>query len=299
MNSRYKLDQTPVRVLKDFNSLISEKSPCSGSTSKSTKYLNYVDHQENITPYLQKKLEHLKNKILKHSAIEKPKFSIQIFKIIWIINKITRNRKKFAFNLFSKTEQPSIAFAQCPKCDHIGLSILTTSNKDNFSPTFSHKLTKILPPSQNHAKINENYLNLTPKSDNHSKVKVPKLNFAEMNKLKYKRYVTEGVNILKQVFDKPKKLALKKILLFQSSVIEHSSLDSIEFYQDYPFISEYQNESSQSNPKSLQIMSKNISIDSPSPTSCQKSVFKILFARLKKLIFRRKLKIFITLSNDS
>lgn len=303
MNSRCKQDLTRVRVLQNFNSLISEKTSYSGSTSTSTKYLNSVDYQENISPYLQQKLENLKNKTPKHIEIDKPKFSSQIFNIIWIIDKITRSRKNFAFKLVGKTEKPGIAFTQCPKCDYIGLSLLTTSNKDQFSPTFSSKLKKILPPSQSQKKINENYLNLTPKPDSHLKVKVPKLNFAEMNKLKFRRHVTEGLNILKQVFQNPKKQALQNLIQFNSSVIEHSSQDSPSLSQNYPFISILHLNSPSPfpspSPSLLPPSSKSIS-RSPSPTvRAQLSVFKILFARLKKLIFKQKLKIFITLSNDS
>lgn len=297
MSSRYKPDPSRVRVLENFNSLISERSSRSGSTSTSSKYLNREHHQENISPYLQRKLEQLMNKTPKLIVREKPKFSSQVFEIIWILDKFTRNRKNFAFNLIGKTEKSPIAFTQCPRCDHIGLSLLTTSTKDQFSPTFSNKLKKILPSRQIYEKIKENHSNLVVKQENIVIDKVPRLNFAAMNKLKVRKQVTEGVKILEQIINKPKKQAFKKINKFEASIIEHSSIESTGIDRKYTFgYVESQYDAYNPKPKETFLFQQSFFIDYPSPTFSQKTAFKILFTRIKKLIFRRKLKIFLTLS---
>ena len=300
MSSRYKPDPSRVRVLENFNSLISERSSRSGSTSTSSKYLNREYHQENISPYLQKKLEQLANRTPKLIVREKPKFSTHVFEIIWILDKFTRNRKNFAFNLIGKIENSPVAFTQCPRCDHIGLSLLTTSTKDQFSPTFSNKLKKILPSRQIPQKIKEIHSNLAVKQENIVIDKIPRLNFGAMNKLKIRKEVTEGVKILEQIFNTSKKQAFKRINLFDASFIEHSSIESTGIDRKYTFgYVESQYDAYNPKPKESLIFHQSFFVDYPSPTFSQKTAFKILFTRIKKLIFRRKLKVFLTLSKTS
>ena len=57
-------------------------------------------------------------------------------------------RQKFmgvTFRELSAVPSDPLAFTRCPKCDHVGLSLLTTSTQGNLSPRFLDKVKKMLP----------------------------------------------------------------------------------------------------------------------------------------------------------
>ena len=50
-----------------------------------------------------------------------------------------------AFIELNSVPSDPLGFTRCPKCDHIGLSLLATSTQGNPSPTFLDKVKKMPP----------------------------------------------------------------------------------------------------------------------------------------------------------
>jgi hypothetical protein len=210
-----------------------------------------------------------------------------------------RNRKSQTLQLLrkSKNERKSpdcpVVFAQCPRCDHIGLNLLTTSTQDQLSPTFFRKIQKIL-PFQN---LQKNHSDFSSSQKNQNPEKIPRLNFNAMNKLKIRKLVNEGTKVLEQVILSRKKSIFEDLDLFAASVIEYSSVESEGLERKYTF-GYVEAKPFYPKPKNEKIFEQSFFNDYPSPSFSQKTAFKILFTRIKKLIFRRKLRIFLTLSKD-
>lgn len=295
MSTRYKS-----KVLENFNFLASERSSRSGSTSTSSK-LKAEEQLENISPYIQRQLELLGNrKNTKILAREKQSFGMQAVQTAVLIEKLSWRRKNWGFKQLLKPENP-LVFTQCPRCEYIGLNLLTTSTKEQFSPTFSKKIKQILPSSKTftslHTKVREN-----PAPNNSSQrfqvkpsEKVPILN---ISKMKAQKNMQEGLRILDILKIQRKKSAFEALFNHVSSVIEHGSAESekgVERKYTFGYVPE---EYSYYKPKEPRIFQQSFYLDYPSPTLSQKTAFKILYSRIKKLIFRRKLRVFISLSKD-
>jgi hypothetical protein len=70
------------------------------------------------------------------------------------LSKIRLNQLGRTFRELNKASSDPIAFTQCPKCEYVGLTLLTKSTKDNFSPKFLDKIKSILPKRRQKFKLN-------------------------------------------------------------------------------------------------------------------------------------------------
>ena len=291
MSTRYK-----GKVLENFNSLASERSSRSGSTSTSSK-LKVEEQVENISPYIQRQLEILGyRKNTKILAKEKQAFGMQAVQVAVFIEKLSWRRKNWGFRQLLKPENP-LVFTQCPRCDYVGLNLLTTSTKDQFSPTFNRKIKQFLPSSKTLTSLNPRLRENPVLSANPQRFqeKVPVLN---ISKMKLKKNLQEGLSLLNTLKLERKKSAFEALFNHVSSVIEHDSVESekgVERKYTFGYVPE---EYSYYKPKEPRIFQQSFFMDYPSPTLSQKTAFKILYTRIKKLIFRRKLRVFISLSKN-
>ena len=176
-----KISSTPDNHILHRLQQLYESSKSSGMTPQKKKL-----HDQNMPPYIQKKSNNLNsNQVFesnsdtsfyeKYSKIWlKTSTSVSSIKIFLLT--ISKNHKKvlgLAFRKFSKTISDPLAFTMCPKCNHIGLSLLTTSTKNNLSPRFLDKIRGILPSSSHkHKEINKNISRDHEKSiiNNHSPI---------------------------------------------------------------------------------------------------------------------------------
>lgn len=76
----------------------------------------------------------------------KPIFPVTSAKILRLtFSKFIQKQLGIAFRKLNLTETNPIAFTRCPVCDHIGLTLLTSSTQGQLSPRFMEKVKRILP----------------------------------------------------------------------------------------------------------------------------------------------------------
>ena len=78
--------------------------------------------------------------------------SIKFFVVV--LSKLRQKVIGRSFRLLSLIQSDPLAFTRCPKCDHIGLTLLTTSTKDHLSPRFLENIKAILPSKPQNCKKN-------------------------------------------------------------------------------------------------------------------------------------------------
>lgn len=293
MSTRYK-----AKVLENFNVLASERSSRSGSTSTSSK-LKHEEQLENINPYLQRQLDLLGNKKnTKFLVREKQSFGSQALQFANFLDKLTWKNKNWAFKQLEKRESP-LVFTQCPRCEYIGLNLLTSSTKEQFSPTFCSKIKQILPSTKRISNSNKNLREnqgFCFNSHKYQEKVVEKVPILNISRMKLKKNMLEAVRVLEKIKFERKKWAFEYIYQYESSVIEYDSEvleKGVERKYTFGYMPE---EYSYQKPKEPRLFEKSFYLDYPSPTLSQKTAFKILYSRIKKLIFRRKLRVFISLS---
>lgn len=132
-----------------------------------SQFMNkFKDKLDTLSPFMQKKLENLSmnktNKTIhyrdqsfydKYSSFwAKPKTSLTEIRLFALIfEKMKARILRNAFRKIDKVENTSspIAATICPKCSHVGLTLLTTSTKENLSPRFMEKIKLLLPSKKN------------------------------------------------------------------------------------------------------------------------------------------------------
>jgi hypothetical protein len=304
------------------------KSGCSNQTSRPA--LKFED-LGNISPFLQKKLNALAGKTKTQSS-GNCKINPNCVGVLIALHKIVSQRLLYGLRALEKLSSP-IAFTQCPKCDHVGLSLLTTSTKQNFSPKFTQKIISILPNrltslknavrSNPTKKLTENYTNYinypkenlensfkkydhnyyTSKSSGilreNNVEKVLDLDITNVKRIKTKINCKKGVDALKECIKGTFKAVFQKIELFyDDSVIEYEPNPTSQPSVLKSNTLDHKSSSVNCNTSIIQRKNWNI-IENVSKFQCSSQIqtiaFKILHTRLNKIIFRRKLHIFIHL----
>ncbi|CAG9315060.1 unnamed protein product [Blepharisma stoltei] len=148
------LSERARNLLKNFNS------------SNPSNFLNkFKDKIDTLSPFLQKKIENLgtnkhnrtcefKETSLydKYSSFwKKPKNSASDVKLfLYIFEKMKARRLRDSLRILDKRSN-DLPFAAtiCPRCNYVGLTLLTTSTKEKLSPRFLDKIKMILPSKTN------------------------------------------------------------------------------------------------------------------------------------------------------
>ena len=144
MNFRYKTDYSKVKNLDCSQGLLTDRNSVFGNNSQISKRIVKNDEKlATMTPFLQKKLNLLAGVRAKLNTSETKKNS-NCAGIIITVNKILSQRLLFGLRSLEKLCINPIAFTQCPRCDHVGLSLLTSSTKGKISPKFFQKIVWLL-----------------------------------------------------------------------------------------------------------------------------------------------------------
>ncbi|OMJ76589.1 hypothetical protein SteCoe_23998 [Stentor coeruleus] len=325
MSTRYKCDIPKGKFLENSQYSGDRYGKCSRSGSNSKNTSRVEDHDLLITPYLQKKLDLLsraqKNYI---QTKERPKINPYTTGLIISMQQLYTKRILFGLRCLEKLSSP-LAFTQCPRCDYVGLSLLTKSTKEQISPRFYEKVIKILPntriigkstpqSSRNQStrpSIPDKNLRIPINPYNGNNIynvlqeknidKVPKLDISNIKKVKSRVNAKKSAEIIMLMFRKRTKWAFEQLWSFESwfdydvncdynrglerkytfGNVEHSELEqgSVIEKDDYSAFED------------------SLYFDYPSPSQTQKTAFKILHSRIKKVLFRRKLHIFVHMHN--
>lgn len=320
MNNRCKLELSRQRVPENGPITSTERYKKISTSGTSRVNLKIEEAHENISPYLQKKLNQLSVPRIQYQSPKFAKAAKNCFGLLLSINKIYTQRLLFGVRALEKMSSP-IALTQCPRCDHVGLSLLTTSTKQRLSPRFHQKILSILPNKPK--KSNQNPSSATSKNDNlftfavrspqispqHPQIysNILKENNSEtkrqfeisnIKKNKIKANCKKASTILEFLFSEQAKYAFERIAEYEESLIEYDS--TFEFInkleKKYTFGDPTSCDVSAISKKEREVYSS-VSSSCPSPIQSQLTAFKILHSRIKKVFFRRKLHIFIQMSN--
>ena len=356
MNFRYKTDYSKVKNLDCSQGLLTDRNSVFGNNSQISKRIVKNDEKlATMTPFLQKKLNLLAGVRAKLNTSETKKNS-NCAGIIITVNKILSQRLLFGLRSLEKLCINPIAFTQCPRCDHVGLSLLTSSTKGKISPKFFQKIVSILPKGAKNEKCKqnketnneknsekssffENNQNFSPFCKKIEKIpsfldgkspcfsqnekqnystkslqkepskrilkennsqKVPLLN---LKRGKFKINCKKGLNILLLYTDNRLRWAFELIQsLAYSSIIEYDYADDFESKLGRKYTFGYVEppescEISKIEQKNFKIYEDSFFLECPSPNQTQKTAFKILYSRIQKILFRRKLHIFMNFSD--
>lgn len=68
--------------------------------------------------------------------------------LVLIIQKVLSKRVNYSMKVIQKIEKSEpnpLAITRCPHCNHVGLTLLTSSTKEQLSPRFNQKILQLLP----------------------------------------------------------------------------------------------------------------------------------------------------------
>ena len=169
MSMRYKLDLSRSKISDHSYVVNTDRHKKAGVSSNSSRNQIKIDEKfDHISPFLQKKLDALSITRNKPQVSNYCKINCNGLGIILLLSKLYSQRLLFAIRSFEQHHSP-IAFTQCPRCDHVGLSLLTKSTKQQLSPRFHQKILSILPSKP----ISSYNRKETPKEKNYDTNKVP------------------------------------------------------------------------------------------------------------------------------